>query len=270
MTANHSSGRAADDADLVRYLDGELGADETARIEAALASDAGLVARLETLRRRAARLNALLASADPSAEATEAADPVRKAGLRSITTVGAGASAERSSGSAVPSAGWVRAAAIVFALLGAALLVPPVRAWIIERLQTFGSDSPVVTTSSPEPAQPTPDPVSATIPAPGPVFVIDFDNVPAAGSLTVRTTAGEDALYEIESQSQGGSALVLPDGLRFQNRPGSASNYAVTLPPSVTTVRLLMDGRMLRTIEITPGMADLRIELPVEPGAGPG
>ncbi len=38
------------DADLTAYLDGELEAEESAKIEAALANDAGLVSRAEGLR----------------------------------------------------------------------------------------------------------------------------------------------------------------------------------------------------------------------------
>src|SRR5690606_25924738 len=65
------------DAELVRYLDGELDEQGRARLESAIAAAPAVQARLEQLRRRGEALRERLREADPHVPERLAANPFR-------------------------------------------------------------------------------------------------------------------------------------------------------------------------------------------------
>ena len=149
---------AADDGELIRYLDGELDALARARLERVLAADPAVARRLETLRRRGERMNRLLAASDaPAASDWRSGqggglDQERALGygraLEHGHALGHGRALEHDGhalghGRAARPGGaprarrprLMRAAIVVLALAGAALLAPPARAFIAGRIQ---------------------------------------------------------------------------------------------------------------------------------------
>jgi len=268
MTANRSpdSGNVAvSDADLVRYIDGELTLDERHRMDAVLKRDAAMTDRLAVLRRRSARLSTLLAAAGPTAVETEAANPatanpaptpaIPAADVASI----ASARTARASRTSAQSAGrfrgpadrggrvWLRAAIVLLTVLGVAMAVPPVRAWVVDRLERITG----------QPAEPPSPAVAPAVPAEhfgvrfaveGASFSIEMQAVQRTGRLIVRAAAGEEGSADVQGAYGGESFVVIPvrQLLRVQNTAESRADYVVTLPSHVrsATVRLA-DGREL-------------------------
>jgi anti-sigma factor RsiW len=281
MTVNRSPGNAASDAELIRYLDGELNADERARVDAAVAGDVALADRLARLRARDERLRALLADADPSEADTRAANPAtRTAGeprasaqqgrtVQSDATVRPieGARAMRTrrlASSRAPGGHWLRAAAVILALLGASLFVPPVRAWIVDRLESLvpGEDTAVEMS----PAIPSADetsPVAYRMAVTGSTLFLDADAAQAGGELTVRVADVVNASLEPLDADAGDPVLVMPDEdrVRIQNGEGSTASYRLTLPRQVVTLRIRIGGGLVRTFELDAAGAEVRIPL---------
>jgi hypothetical protein len=243
MTANHSPDHA--DAELVRYLDGELSDDERARVDALLAADADLARRLDVLRRRSGNLTTLLARTDPARDRVAAADPTKRGRPTDVAVASIEpARARRASQRTVPSKGWLRAAIILLVLVGAALIVPPVRAWVVGQLKRIVSSAPETPAAvmSPEPVVLQGEALDVAFEVAGNNFTIDVENVQAAGSLAVRSTDDTRGTASLAG-GNGESFLVLPDGLRISNTPTSSASYAVRLPSNVTRITITVPGR---------------------------
>lgn len=281
MTVNRSPGNAASDADLIRYLDGELNADERARVDAAVAEDVVLADRLARLRARGERLRALLADGDPSEADTRAANPAaptagqpranaqRGHTVQSDATVrpieGARATRTRRLAlSRAPGGHWLRAAAVILTLLGAGLFVPPVRAWIVDRLESLvpGEDTAVEVS----PAIPSVDetaPLAYRMAVTGSTLFLDVDAAQAAGELTVRVADVANASLEPLDADAGDPVLVMPDEdrVRIQNGEASTASYRLTLPRQVVTLRIRIGGGLVRTFELDAAGVEVRIPL---------
>lgn len=264
MTANQSPGRIPTDADLIRYLDGEASADERERIDAAQADDAAVSERLDTLRSRGERLGELLAQTDPDAQVIDAANPARRtsseareqavdpperddfvAQVRSIYVARL-----KARGRPRDRSGWLRAAAVIIALLGASLLVPPVRAWIVDRLEAITGDEG--TAAEPSPGMP-PDagaPIAYDITVTGSVLEVAIDEVQVDGELVIGRSAAAGAHLEPLGGGAGDPVLLSSDRVRIQNAAGSTSSYRLTVPPAVTTVRLRVSDREAHTVTV--------------------
>lgn len=202
-----------DDADLIRWMDGALAADERLGLEAHAGTCPVCAARRAVLERRAARLSALLRTTDIPAPST----PLR-------VTI-----ATRAPG--LPS-WWRMAAVVALAIAGAA--VPPLRAWIAEVARTAWT---VVTGS--RPAEQTPRPsVVAFVPT-GPTLTIRIPARPN-GALTVEVVAGE----QVTMVGAGGQELpgvtVFPDQMVVAEDADSAASYVIRVPARLRNVRILV------------------------------
>lgn len=265
------------DGELVRYLDGELDADATRRIDAIAAGNPDVAVRLATLRRRATRFHSLIAalepatgpvaSTSPTGETADAAAPAATQATADtevstrVRSIDSAPSARRAA-PAVRSV-WLRAAAIVVVVLAGALAIEPVRAWVVERIQRITGSEPVEATTAAEPAPPAAPADSLTIGFEVTVasFTIELDSHQSAGQLHVRTAAaGTRAEAEIQGRRNEG-LLQLPDQLRIQNDAGSVADYVVTVPPSVRRVQVRVAGRAVATYDVAPGAAPLTISL---------
>jgi hypothetical protein len=232
MTANQSPGRAPSDAELIRYLDGETNAQERGRIDTALAADASLAERLAILRRRGERLSALLADADPDRAVMDSANPARADSRLSRIRPA-----------------WLRAAMIV-ALLGASLLVPPVRAWIIDRIEAVaGFDDPAAE-SSPDTPPDAGAPLAYDITVTGSTLEIEIDALQADGELIVHASDAGGARLEPVGAGAGDPILLSTDRVRIENSAGSTTSYRLGVPSSVTTLRVRMADRPVRVIRV--------------------
>ena len=258
MTSNHSPGAAVTDAELIRYLDGELDDDERDRIDEALAGDPVLARRLAQLRTRAERLSALLgatdaapavAAAPPAASAPVAAAPPA-APARVIDLNAAWAAQQGVPPHPVrpyrPLPGWFRAAAVVAFLLAGALLVPPVRAWIagvLTRVFDGGDEATPATGSQPVATTPI-DTLSITFATGSATFTIEFAAAPAAGRLVVERTQVDSVSASLYTAGgREGLQRVRSDLLRVANTAGSTADYRLALPPVVGTVVVRVPGR---------------------------
>jgi anti-sigma factor RsiW len=258
MNANHSPGSAVSDADLIRYLDGELDADESERIEAAIAGDDTVAGRLAMLSRRDRNLSALLDAVDPTDQETQAADPsLRVAGIPGqaasvsrgaaktmesplVRSIESGRRKRQRSVSAVGTTGarWLKAAVIIFALLGAGLLVPPVRAWIVDRLETIAGAEETGVEVSPEVTSEGGAAVSYGIPVTGAVLDVTLDEAQAGGELVVESADVPNARIEPLDAAAGDPVVVTSNAVRIDNGPASAGGYRLTVPRSVRSVRV--------------------------------
>ena len=248
MTREHNT---LEDAALVRYLDGESPAEERARVAAAAASDPGVAARLDALRRRSDRLRAMLAGEDPALPGGLATFTPATRGPEANADVRWGrpeqTAADTAAGAIVPlrppgagraSVVWLRAAAIIVLVVGAALAVAPVRAWIIDGLERAGL---LGGTTPPAPVAPV-DTLGISGFALTDPFTIEVDHLQREGRLVVRIADGPESAAELHTRGGGESFFVLPDGLRIVNHDASRADYVVTLPLGPRSIRVRIPG----------------------------
>ena len=245
------------DAELVRYLDGEIVGAPRAALEARIAAAPEAAARLEALRRRSARLSALLTDLDPSAEA------VRQSAAAIRPTVHVGGR---------PFRGWLsvpaplRWAAMIALLLVGALAVPPARAWMVERVRDAAQALGLLD-SAPEPAVEAPTagaqdaPQAASVRVTFEVRADTFEiEAPPRGQLIVRR--GADATGSAESAGAPGvNLVVLPAGLRIEGATTDDARYDVVLPPSIAAVRVRAGAGAPMLRALPPAGEELRIDL---------
>jgi hypothetical protein len=213
------------DAELIRYLDGELDAGTRSALDQRLASAPEAAARLATLRRRSRALSQLMRAANPSGPATRAsADAIRPQMV------------QRQQSPWIP---LLRIAAVIAVLL-IGIAVPPVRAWLVAHLpgskQTSTSNNPSGSTSasaSNAATSPTADVVyNFTVTA----DTFDLEVTQSAGTLVVSRSAGGSA--SAEANAAGTSFLVLPRGLRIEGPASAGAQYTIALPARVHVLRL--------------------------------
>ena len=235
------------DAELVRYLDGEIEGGPRAALEARIAAAPGAAARLEALRRRSTRLATLLAELDPPAtQVNESAAAIRP-------VVAAGVAPARAW---PPGPAPLRWAAAIALLLAAAFTVPPARAWMIERARDV-AEALGLAAASPEAAPDAPAGSAADAAQAASLsvtFAVSADTfeiqAPARGRLTVRRGAGA-AGSAASAGTPGGDLVVLPAGLRIEGTTTRDARYEVTLPASVAAVRVRV-GAGAATVHALP------------------
>ena len=226
MTVNHSPvfGHADNDALLIRYVDGEMSAAERTAFESRLDAEPQLVARLQVLERRSRNLRAMLEAVQPTDIETKAAEPFSRVQPQSQHR---------------PSR-FLRAAAIILLLLaGAAVAVPPVRAWVWQAIR--GEDpapTEVESATVPPTAEPA-DSLTIRFAAPGTELHVSFAATQTEGSLRVRWE-GTETVLRIVGRYQGEDPVVMPDGVRVLNRSVSTANYELTAPAGVEAVRVVI------------------------------
>ncbi len=248
MTANHSPDAAVDDADLIRWLDGELDDDERARVLDAVSRDSALAARLEQLRGRSARFSTLLQGTDPDLAVAGGGSPTGGTAAGKIIELNA-AWAARQGGPARPvpppqaMPGWLRAAAVVGVLLAGSLLVPPVRAWVAGQLRPGAAPDAMIPSGNGNVAALPIDTLGIHFESAATAFTIEFAVAPATGLLTVEWRDVDSV--SVESYTAGGADLVRvrDDRVRVNNAGTSTSDYRVELPVRVTELRVRLPGR---------------------------
>jgi hypothetical protein len=229
------------DAELIQQLDGELSRAAQEQLEARLAGAPDAAARCELLRRRSARLSEMLGAIDPA----EAQIQASNLSARSTVLQQAGSR---------PATSWpLQAAAAIALLLGVLFIVPPVRAWMIERARDIGhvlgfdsaepSRTPVVPQTAPREADVSID------------FAVETDTMdvfaaPRAGHIILRRTAASNATAEAVGAT-GADLMFLPGGLRIEGPDSPDAEYILTLPARAAAIRLRRpDGK--RTLHVVP------------------
>ncbi len=226
-----TAGPHAEDAELVRLLDGEGGEEERERTLAHMAVCTSCTERLEMIRHRGARLSELLAGWE--ADAIEVPEPPVP-----LSDIERARARGRSPAPALLPV-WMRVAAGIVLLLGVGLTVSPLRAWVIERwAQVSAQLAGREVVEQPErPHGAASGHVVSFLPE-GDEFLLQVDAAQAEGVLELLIEAVPRASAEISAGAAGENLLVLPYGLRIRNAAGSQASYRVTLPAALRQVRV--------------------------------
>ena len=239
--AAHANG-SPDDAQLVRYLHGELDADDVTAMVRHLDACADCRDRADQLRDRMHRLGDALRAADfdppPAGEWADVLDTDRVRG----------ASRRRAATFRI-AAGWV-----MIAGAAVALLAPPVRAWIAERVATF------TTTPDAHLTAPAADSDAAAIafePV-GPELIIDVAAHQAAGTLAIRFGTGTAA--HVTVRGEGDERLTVGTRtLRIDNHAASQASYDIVLPASIERATVHVAGAAPLIAERADGAATIAL-----------
>jgi hypothetical protein len=156
----------------------------------------------------------------------------------------------------------LKAAIIVFALLGAGIMVPPVRAWIVDRLESIGGEGDAEVDGSPSMPGVDGAAVSYGIPVTGTVLDVTLDEAQANGELIVERGDLVNARIEPLSAAAGDPLLVTSDAVRIDNGGVSTGGYRLTVPRSVTAVRVRFGDGEARSYEV----GDVPITVPLTGG----
>jgi anti-sigma factor RsiW len=249
---NPSDDEVAMDAELIRYLDGELSPGGAAALRMQLDASPELAGRLELLRERSARLSNLLSDLNP------APDLVRQsaAALRPRGTEPQRAVAWWSISSAP-----LRAAAVLALILLGTLAVQPARAWMLERLRNIGETIGIVA----EETAPVPVVTPVTLdqrtavafPVAGDTFVIESSV--AVGAVVVRRTTALGATLRTPPLATT-EVVYLANGIRIAGSGGDGATFDLELPSSVSVIRLHhADGSA--TAHTVPSEGTVRVDL---------
>lgn len=241
---DQEGGRTVTDAELVRYLDGELDpAGDAALLERVRAEPAS-AARLETLRRRSERLSELLVALDvrggaegaPAMKRLRGTAPAERTG-EVAGTVARAASAPRGRRHGPPT--WLRIAAALGLVLGATFAAPQARAWIGAQARAVAVALGIAQPAEPAPGRGAAPAVDGTtivrFAVTADTFFVDAPLGP--GRLVVRRGPGTAGSARAAGPA-GAELVVLPGGLRVGGTLAAASRIELVLPASVTAVRL--------------------------------
>ncbi|MGH7555005.1 MAG: hypothetical protein ACREMQ_18550 [Longimicrobiales bacterium] len=228
------------DADLIRFLDGEVDGAERESLAARIAADSAATRRLESLRTRTDDLSGWLRDLGPDErDISSAARVIRP----SVGHSNANRTAWRHVIASTPPL--LRAAAIVLLFASAALAVPPARAWMLDTFKRFastlGTGQPVQTNDAPSIVpEPTPD-ISYRFAVRSDTFVVRVTGR-LAGRLMLETTMAEQASAEVRG-GPGAGLILLPGGVQFESAAEPGAVFDVKLPPRVRIVRVRIDGQ---------------------------
>lgn len=142
--------------------------------------------------------------------------------------------------------GWRVAAA--FIVLAGAAAASPIRRWFGERGDTPRTAPDSIPRPIALPVQ-SAESVGASVSfaATDTAFTVRFDSLPEAGTLTARRSSDANITARIVSGAgTGGDALVvLPGELRVRNAASSRASYGITLPDTVTRLRVIVGRRSI-------------------------
>ena len=134
----------------------------------------------------------------------------------------------------------LRAALVVFGIGGATLAVSPVRGWVVDLIRNVIQS----TDSQPDvPSEVQPPVTSEQLSTSSVAFVperqrfeISVAQHQGEGVLTIVAVNGTQARGSIVGSSAADALMVTGSGLSIQNSSGSQSSYRVQLPPSVRQI----------------------------------
>ncbi len=203
--------RHADDAALLRLVDGESGPDETAALRDHLSACTECRDRLETIEARDRRVRAWLEAHDapPPARADYTLAPIPPARHRR------------------PARRWLAAASVVLAV---ALVAGPARGWMLDRIG-LGADQPSVEASTP------PDGATTAFATSAPTLRLEIRGADAPRYVTVERST--DALVHVVAADDATELLVRPSGVQITDRSQGSRTYHVRVPQAVLRVRVV-------------------------------
>lgn len=267
-TQSTDQGRHLDDADLIRYIDAEGQSDQSRQWEDHLVGCGRCRSEAEALRTQsdavARWLDAAAFEAGPRwPAAPAAAGPVRAGADPSPT-----GRRPRRQGWTAATAGspWLKAAMITLLLAAPLAAIPPVRAWIADRVAVVLSDRPTATGEVDSPAAADlHTSVIRFVPTPG-AFLVTIDAPQPEGWLHLSRASGSEAVLEVRGSSPRPEPVVSASTLRIANSAGMTASYALALPPEVDLVYIDVAGARL---QLDAGDLARSTRIPLRPqGAG--
>jgi hypothetical protein len=177
--------------------------------------------------------------------------------------------ARREARRAAPAASraWLRAAAVAALVIGAGLFSSPVRAWFRDFLGGAGSGAPAAvqppTAPAPVPVEGSPSTSARVHFTPqGEEMAVEIAHAQSGGALVLATAPSSTATAEVRAPIGAlADLLVLPTGLRIDNRAGSVAEYHVTVPATVQRVRVRVGAAPAITVPAAELARGRRIEL---------
>lgn len=255
MTAQTNDLHVADDV-LVRMVDDETFAHELTYAHSHVETCSVCTERLSTVARRTNSLRALLQVADPGMPLMQPPSP-SSAGI----PLALRAPRRRY---AVPV--WLKAAAVVLVIAGAAVMASPLRArvlgWISE---AFGPPTPAPTVVPGEPASA--GRASVEFVPVGDVLTIEVMDAEAGGELRIGVNDDRTVVARTLNATSAVELLVLPAGLRIANTAGRAT-YDVSVPAQITRIRVQIGQEA--PFELEAGLLPRVILLGAQPEASTG
>jgi anti-sigma factor RsiW len=241
------------DAELIQELDGELSQVARTELGARLSNSAEVAARLELLRRRTARFSELLGAIDPAEARVQASRRNARAQVRQARSPGSSRFRPL-----------LQVAAAIALILGVLFIVPPVRAWMIDRVRdlagALGFESPATSAEIPAAPQAAPRDADVSI-----TFALESDTLDVfaaqrAGRIILRRTTASSATAEAVGVS-GTELVFLPGRLRIEGPSAPDAEYILTLPARAVAIRLRRSDGSSTTHMVPDARAETRIEL---------
>jgi hypothetical protein len=199
----------------------------------------------DLVRRRRERLRALLAATDPPLPALAfPAERIARSARRHAVRR------------------WRAAAAIALVALSA-VVVRPVRAWIVGAARGLWSAAvgTVATRAAPRGDVVAPGAGSVSFTPPAGAFLLQVACRQRAGTLTIETVAGDSATAAASGGHGAAELVVLPRGLRIVNDSGGTASFFVRLPASLAQVEVRVGEEAPQAM--TPAAAGQRWIVPL-------
>lgn len=258
MTLSQRTSRHASDGDLIRGLDGQLSDLEQRRLRNHLAECADCGQRSAELQAHAAVARQYLRRDELGSGPDELTRARALAAIRQATRSREAARRRK------PLHGAAVAAVLILALaVGSA---QPVRAWVMERVaEVRGAPmaAPALVAEMPATVVARRGSIIAFQPA-GEVFEIRLEHPQQAGAVGLTVRPVDRATAQMSGDGTE-SIMILPSGLRIENRAASTARYWITLPSSLGTVRVVAGSRVLATLPVSElGVGSERV-IPLSP-----
>jgi hypothetical protein len=255
MTTQSNDLHVADDV-LVRMVDDETFAHELTYAHSHLVTCSVCTARLSTVERRTNSLRALLQGADPGMPAMRPPSPA------SVQLPHTPPSSRRRY--AAPA--WLKAAAVVLVIAGAAVMASPLRARVLGWISdAFGPPTPAPTVVPGEPASA--GRASVEFVPVGHELTMEIVDAEAGGELRIGVNEGRAVVARALNATSAVELLVLPAGLRIVNTAGRAT-YDVSVPAQITRIRVQIGQEA--PFELEAGQLPRVILLGAQPEASTG
>jgi hypothetical protein len=224
------------DGDLVRYLDTELSELEERRLRVHLNGCAECTARVEAM----------------AAESSAAARYIVKTGLSgpdAVTRARALASVRRAAARPRRSSYALRGLAAACVLLVLALTAQPVRAWISTRWNELRGASRTTSEVTTLPAAVVRRSSVVAFAPRGALFDLQIERFQPGGTLTVEVRDVNRATAQVLNGANE-TMLILPSGIRVENRSGSQASYLVIVPSNLPLLRISIGGETVANVSV--------------------
>jgi len=150
-------------------------------------------------------------------------------------------------------------------LLALTFGVAPVRGWILHFPKTMWEV--IVSGQGSTPIAPDtslvvgPNVASVSFVPPAAVFVVEVTTMQSQGTLTIQIVDHDTATATVVGRSNAEEIIVLPSGFRIVNAPGSTATYTVRLPTHLDRIRVVVSGQPDMVLDLSQGRREWVVPL---------